>query len=493
MGRLSSLASDTVIYGVSNVLSRSLGWLLSPYLVAVVSESTIGMHTKVYSIIAPLLVLACLGIETGYYRFVTKDNKEKLFDTLLLCLASFGGLLVLFMNAAQPMLSPLFGFPEENWLIMLLVSLIICADAVTSLYFADLRFSGKGINYAGINLLKVIVQVAFTLFFMHILRYADFLGFSSFGDLEYLLLANFIATLVPYIFFLPNYFRREHEYDKELLRTVVMYSLPLMVMGFFGTLNQHIEKILFTHLDQSDCPDAALGIYGTNFKIGTLMLIFTNSFRMAFDPFLFKQYKKDSSDTSVYAMSMKYFYIFGLFIFLCVMLCLPLWTYYLVDIQDKPQFVDGIGIIPVVLLSELLFGVYYNLSIWYKVTDKTYYGLIFSTIGLFVNVVMNCVLIPYYSYYGAALSAMCSYFVMLVLSLLLGKRHYPIDYPVKKLISLTFVTIFIVTAVQYLSENLYAVHWIFWSFLGLISFAVVIYISEKEDIKKLLSHVKSKH
>lgn len=492
MGRLTSLASDTVVYGVSNILSRSLGWLLTPYLVSVISEETMGMHTKVYAIIAPLLVLACLGIETGYYRFVNQDNKDKLFHSLLVCLASFGAFLVLLMNSAQPMLAPFFDFPSDNRLIMFLVSLIIAADATTSLYFADLRFQGKGIKYAGINLLKCLVQVGFTLFFMHVVRYIDFLGLSSFGDLEYILLANLIATFVPYFFFLPDYLHRQHSLDSQLLRTVIYYSLPLMAMGFFGTLNQQIEKILFSHLETSEFKDALLGIYGANFKIGTLMLIFTNSFRMAFDPFLFKQFKKDSSDTSVYGLSMKYFYIFGLFIFTCVMFALPIWEYYLSDVQGKPAYVEGMCVIPVVMISELLFGVYYNLSIWYKVTDRTYYGLIFSTIGLFVNVVMNCLLIPYYSYYGAALSSFCSYLVMVLLSLFLGKKYYPIDYPIKKLLYLTCVTFFIVGAARYLMINLYGIHWIVWSLLGIIAFFAAIYFSEKEDINKILVYVKGK-
>ncbi len=490
MGRLSSLASDTVVYGVSNILSRSLNWLLTPYYVYVVSAETLGMVTQAFAIIAPLLVLAGLGVETGYYRFVNQDNKDKLFDTLLISLASFAAFIAIFLNLAQPMLAFLFNIPVEDKSLMFYISLIIFADAVTNLYFADLRYSGKGIKYAGINLLKVVVTISLNLFFMHFLRNIEF--FSSFRDIDYILIATLVGTAVPYFFFLPKYLKQKHFFDKSLFSTVMQYSMPLMAMGFFGTLNQNIEKLMFKSLDVSDNPDAELGIYGACFKIGVLMLIFTNSFRMAFDPFIFKQFKKDSKDTSVYATSMKYFYIFGLFIFTCVMFGMPILEYYFVDIADHPEYLAGMVVIPIVLLSELLFGVYYNLSIWYKVTDKTYYGLIFSTIGLFVNVVMNCVLIPFYSYYGAALSALSSYFVMVLLSLLIGKKHYPIDYPIKKLLSLTFITFFIVGATRYLIENLYGIHWIAWSILGLVAFVIVIFVFEKEDISKVLSYVKGK-
>ncbi|MCQ2201687.1 MAG: oligosaccharide flippase family protein [Bacteroidales bacterium] len=489
MGRLSSLASDTVIYGATTILSRLLNWLLMPYYLTLVTKSVYGQFSGIYAIIAILLVLACLGLETGYFRFVNKENRKTIFDTLNLCMVSFGLLLVLVLNIFREPFAALFSFPEDSSMIMLISSLIVVTDAVNSLYFADLRFIRQGKKYALIRLLQVIVNIIFTIFFMEILRYQVLFGidFTAFGDIEYLLLSNLIGSLTPFLFYVPGYLKEKHSVDFALLKQVMTYSLPLLAMGFFGITNQEIEKLLILHLDISPDPHGQLGIYSANYKIGVLMAVFTQSFRLAFEPFFFKETQRDKSDTSVYAESMKYFYMFGLLIFVGVILFIPLFNYII-----QPEYYEGNKIIPIVLLSQLLFGVYYNLSIWYKVTDKTYYGFIFSVVGLTVNVIMNCLLIPSYSYYGAAISAFTAFFVMVLVSLLLGKKHYPINYPILKLINLTLIAIFIVVAYTYFTDNFYLVPWYVWSVVGVLTYLLVVVLFEKKNVSKVLAYVHNK-
>ena len=255
---------------------------------------------------------------------------------------------------------------------------IVLLDSYNAIFFAELRYLRKSLAYALLRLGQVLVNVLLTVFFLFWLRHRGGV-FGSVDDITYMMLANLAGSLFSTLYFLPRIAAVMTEGDADILRKALVYSLPLVGMGFFGQANTNIEKILIKH------PLAALGIYAACYKIGVLMSIFTQSFRMAFEPFFFKE-NKEKAKNDVYGVALKWFVYFGLFIFAGVMLFMPLLRNFL------PQsYFEGTAIIPWILIGQLFFGVYYSISLWYKLTDRTYWGIIMSTIGLAVNTALNFV------------------------------------------------------------------------------------------------------
>lgn len=429
MGKLKTLASDTVVYGASTILSRLIGWLMMPLYVRVVSQSVYGTFSYVYSWIAIFLVVVTLGFETGYFRFATADNRDRLLGSLSRTVFAFGALLLLFCALFPDFCCRLldFDFGPSSGVYLLVMSGIVLLDSYNAIFFAELRYLRRSLAYALLRLGQVVVNVALTVFFLFWLRHRG--GFwSSVDDITYMMLANLAGSFFSTLYFLPRVAAVLTKGDRRLLRSALVYSLPLVGMGFFGQVNTNIEKILIKHLDPSASPLASLGVYAACYKIGVLMSIFTQSFRMAFEPFFFKE-NKERAKTDVYADALKWFVYFGLLIFAGVMLFLPAIRRFLPE-----SYYDGLVVIPWILMGQLFFGVYYSMSLWYKLTDRTYWGVIMSVIGLAVNTSLNFALIPLLGYVGAALSTFAGYAVMMLVSYFVGQRCYPVAYPVRRLL-----------------------------------------------------------
>lgn len=429
MGKLQTLASDTVVYGASTILSRLIGWLMMPLYVRVVSQSVYGTFSYVYSWIAIFLVVVTLGFETGYFRFATDDNRDRLLGTLSKTVFCFGLALTLLCAFFPTFCCNLldFDFGPQSSVYLIIMAAIVLLDSYNAIFFAELRYLRKSLRYALLRLASVIVNVVMTVFFLFWLRHQG--GFwGEVDDITYMIVANLLGSLFCTLYFLPRIARVMGEGDKALLRQALIYSLPLVGMGFFGQANTNIEKILIKHLDPSADPLASLGVYAACYKIGVLMSIFTQSFRMAFEPFFFKE-NKDRAKTDIYGPALKWFVYFGLLIFAGVMLFMPLLRLFLPE-----SYYEGTAIIPWILIGQLFFGVYYSLSLWYKLTDRTYWGIIMSAIGLTVNTSMNFILIPRMGYMGAAWSTFVGYAVMMVVTYFLGQHYFPVEYPVRRLL-----------------------------------------------------------
>ncbi len=466
MGKLKSLAGDTVLYGVSTILGRLLNWLLMPFYVRTISQHDYGSVIVVYSIIAILLVVVTLGFETGFFRFVTNENNNKLLDTLSGTVLVFGVFMTFVFLLFSDFFCEFFEFDSSE--VLLLASLIVLVDSFNAIFFAQLRFYSKSLKYSLLRFFQVLITVILNLFFLLFLNKQTVLGvdFSGISAISYILFANLIGSLSSTIYFLPQILRTSHSFDTQLLKTVFIYCLPLVGMGFFGIANQNIEKILMLQLDVHDDPQQQIAIYGANYKIGVLMAIFTQSFRLAFEPFFFKE-SKASSKTEIYGDVMKYFVYFGLLIYAGVILFMPL-----VNLLLKPEYFCGNIVIPFILIGQLFFGVYYSLSMWYKAIDKTYYGVIMSVVGLTVNVICNVILIPRLGYLGAAISTIVGYFVMMIMSLYLGQKFYPIDYPLKRIFLVTVGVIVAVQAIKVVNTEYLGNLWIISS---MIFFLLIIF------------------
>lgn len=486
MGKLKSLAGDTIVYGFSTILGRLLNWLLTPFYLRTIAQNDFGVVVNIYSMIAVLLVVGTLGFETGYFRYVTDKNRNKLFDSLSAGILVCGLLLTFLLHFFRDPLCNWFEISGIEGNILLVTGLVVLVDSFNSIPFAQLRFENKSLKYAVLRLIQVVVTVFFNILFLIVLDGKSFgvLQFTESYSVFNILLANLLGSFIITLYFSPRYFKQQFDFSFLLFKQVFLYSLPLVGMGLFGMLNQNIEKIILVKLVHDQDAYKSLAIYGANYKIGVLMAIFTQSFRMAFEPFFFKE-SKQKENTLLYAKALKFFVLFGMLIYAVVILFLPL-----VNQLLTPDYYEGNKIIPFILLGQLFFGIYYSFSIWYKVTDKTYFGIIMSFIGLTINTLLNIWLVPMIGYMGAAISTFVGYFIMMTLSYFLGNHYYPIYYPALRILGYIAVVTTIVSANGWISSILPS----FWFVFSLISFCVILFailFFEKNEIKKLFKDVRS--
>jgi O-antigen/teichoic acid export membrane protein len=435
--KLYKIAGDTVLYGASTILGRLINWFLMPFYIRTLLQDEYGVVVNIYSFIAVLLVVNTLGFETGYFRFVKEFDTKKVRNSLISGIAVVSVFFISFTIILLPRLSSFFsGIENIEWIIILAV-LIVMGDSVNSIPFAQFRYQNKAVKYSVFRLLQIILTVLFNLLYLVLFPYLKKEGvhipeyiFDEKLRVFYVFWSNFLATFIILLIFIPGILRDKFSISKKILVTVFNYSFPIVLVGLFGILNQNIDKILLPYLINSDDPFGDLAIYGANFKIGVLMALFTQSFRLAFEPFFFKEGKnKDSKE--IYSEVLKYFTFFGMLIFLGVMMFLDI-----INIILTPKYAVGNIIIPFILMSQLFFGIYYSLSLWYKLTDRTIFGFYMSLTGFIVNLAGLIILIPLYGYLGAAVSLFISFGLIMVISYLLGQRYYPVNYPVGKIIFL---------------------------------------------------------
>ena len=437
MNKLHKIAGDTVLYGASTILGRLINWLLTPFYIRTLLQEEFGIVVNIYSFIAVLLVVNTLGFETGYFRFVKEFDSKKVRNSLIGGISIFSVFIIILTIILLPWLSSSFtGVYKIEWIIMLAI-LIVTGDAVNSIPFAHFRFENKALKYSVFRLLQIILTVVLNLLYLVLFPYlskhgVDLPGVIYDPDLKvfYVFWSNFLATFFILLIFLPGILKDKFIVSKKILLTVFKYSFPIVLVGLFGILNQNIDKILLPYLINSDDPFKQLAIYGANFKIGVLMALFTQSFRLAFEPFFFKE-KKDNDSKTVYSEVLKYFTFFGMMIFLGVTLFIDI-----VNIILTPEYTEGNVIIPFVLLSQLFFGIYYSLSLWYKLTDRTIFGFYMSLTGFVINLIGLILLVPMLGYIGAAISIFITFFTITLISYFLGQKYYPINYPVKRILFL---------------------------------------------------------
>ncbi len=437
MNKLYKIAGDTVLYGSSTILGRLINWLLTPFYIRTLLQEEFGVVVNIYSFIAVLLVINTLGFETGYFRFVKEYDPRKVRNSLIGGIGIFSVLIIVLTLIFIPYFSSLFaGIDNIQWIILLAV-LIVTSDALNSIPFAHFRYQNRALKYSGFRLLQIILTVLFNLIYLVLFPYLLKIGYNLpkyiYTDelrIFYVLWSNFLSSFIILLIFIPGILKDKFYISKKILLTIFKYSLPIVLVGIFGILNLNIDKILLPYLINSDDPFRELAIYGANFKIGVLMALFTQSFRLAFEPFFFKE-GKDKDSKTVYSEVLKYFTFLGMLIFLGVMLFIDI-----VNIILTPDYVEGNVIIPFILLSQLFFGIYYSLSLWYKLTDRTIFGFYMSLSGFLINLAGIIILVPLYGYIGAAVSIFVSFSVITVISYILGQKYYPIDYPVIRILVL---------------------------------------------------------
>jgi len=442
---LKSLAKETAIYGVSSIVGRFLNYLLVPvYTIALpASSGGYGVVTNIYAWVALMLVLLTCGMETGFFRFANKgqDDPMRVYSTTLLSV-SFGS--VIFVALGLLFLEPIAGwleYGEHPWYIGMMM-IVVAMDAIQSIPFAYLRYKKRPIKFAALKLLFIFLNIALNLFYYVVLK-----G----NDVGYAFLFNLICTSVVMLCMIPELRGFTYVLDRELLKRMLRYSLPLVILGVAGILNQVADKIIFPFVypDEAEAT-VQLGIYGAASKIAMIMAMFTQAFRFAYEPFVFgKSKEKDSRE--MYAQAMKFFIIFTLLAFLAVMFYLDILRHII-----GRDYWDGLRVVPIVMAAEIFMGIYFNLSFWYKLIDETRWGAYFSLTGCTILILMNVFLIPKYGYIACAWAGFTGYGVAMLLSYFVGQKKYPIQYDLKAIGMYVLLAAVLYLAAEYVPiDNIY--------------------------------------
>lgn len=425
---LKKLAGETVIYGATTMLGRLLNWLLMPFYIRTLTQPEYGVVVNFYGVVAVLLVVLTYGLETGFFRFAGKSYNEKtVFKTLLTLLSLTSGLFVLIGIFFHGSISEIF-YGGDHSLAILFLFFILGIDSFIALPFARLRLLNRPYKFGMIKFINICANVGFNLFFLLLIPYLidqNILGegltkvYQKFDGVFYVFFSNFLSSLLAFVLLFPQFFHIKSIIDFKLLRPVLIYSLPVLFVGVTGMVTQNIDKILLPALLPEE-GFSQLAVYGANFKIGVLMSLFIQSFRFAFEPYFFKN--KDKG-ISYYAQVMNYFIFFGLIIFLGISLFIDV-----INIVLTAEYIRGNTIIPLVLIALLFYGIYFNLSLWYKLTDRTWVGAVFGGIGAGITILLNVLLVPDMGVIGSAIALLVGYSVMMVISWVIGQRYYPIPY-----------------------------------------------------------------
>ncbi len=431
--QMKSLAKDTMIYGLSSIVGKFLNYLLVPlYTYVLVNTADYGIVTHLYAWTALLLVILTYGMETGFFRFANKQNEDAptvyrtTFLTLLLTSTIFATTCV----ALQHPIAHLMGYNDHASFIAMM-AVTVALDAFASIPFAYLRYQKRALLFAGLKLLYVVLNIAFNIIFLVILNKQD---------VTYVFVSNILATSIQTLCLLPFTLPRGGQYSLSMLSKLLRYSLPLLVLGIAGIMNQTLDRILFPYLYTGADAQAQLGIYGACFKVAMVMMMFTQAFRYAYEPFVFSKHK-DRQSVEAYADAMKYYIIFSLLILLGVTFYLDIFKYII-----GANYWEGLRIVPVVLWTYVFQGIYFNLSFWYKLTDETHWGAYFSIIGLIITLVLQIVGVPIIGYWASCGSSLICYLVVMLMSYFVGQHKMPIPYDLRSIGIYTALTVGLIIA-----------------------------------------------
>jgi len=420
---MKSLAKDTAIYGLSSIIGRFLNYLLVPLYTYKISAASggYGVITNLYAYTALLFVILTYGMETTFFRFANKEdeNPKMVFSTILRMVGLTSVLFVALVVAFIGPVSSAMGYadhPSYVWSMAVVVAL----DAFQAILFCYLRYRHQPIKFAALKLLFIGLNIGLNLLFFLLLPKVV-PGWEI--QVGYVFYINLFCTGIITFFFWKELKGIGYGFDRGLARRLLSYSWPILVLGIAGILNQTADKMLFPKIYPGADAQSQLGIYGACAKIAMIMAMITQAFRYAYEPFVFGNAREEDS-RETYAKGMKYFVIFTLLAFLAVMAYMNILRYII-----RSDYWEGLRVVPIVMAAEIMMGVYFNLSFWYKLTDKTIWGAVFSGIGCAVLIGVNIVFVPKYSYMACAWGGVAGYGIAMLLSYFVGQKYYPIRYP----------------------------------------------------------------
>lgn len=482
MNPLKKLVSQTAVYGLSQIVGRFVNYLLVPLHTALFDTADFGINTLMYSYVTFFNVLLTYGMETAFFRFSQKHDKPaQVYSTALTSLISTSLFFGLLFGVFSPQIASVINVPEHPEYVIYFTA-IIALDAISAVPFAYLRQQNKALKFAIVKNINIFTNILLNLYFLLLCPYIQ----NEYGmllplyngtiNIGYIFLANLIASIVT----IPLLWKeilaiRNASFNKTLWREMLIYGLPLMVVGFAGMINETLDRIIISFV-YTDVQEGlrATGIYGANYKLSILMSLFIQAFRYAAEPFFFN-HAKDNDKRHIYATVMNYFTLVCLALFLTVTLYIDVFKHFI-----NNRYWEGLHVVPVLLIANLFLGMYYNFSIWYKLSDNTNKGAIISTIGAVITVMANIVLVPLLGYTGSAWATLICYVAMAIICYLMGAKYYPIPYQVRRLVGYIgfALALFLLSKYLPIPEGFvkYAVHAIL-----LLSFVGITVLSERKN------------
>ncbi len=483
MSLYKNLFKQTAIYGLATVLPRMFSFLLVPIYTDLLPKAAYGKVSIIFSWMIFFNVILAYGMETAFFRFYNKEsNKKSVVETTTVSIF-WSTLLFLFVSL-------LFRNTLANWsgIDMQYITYtiwILVLDALVIIPFSILRANQRPLYYSCIKIGNVVVNLLLNLFFLVVLPHitqsnpTGFLSEFYFENYQigYIFISNIIASFLTFLALSPNYFQIKWQFDFDLWKRMMRYGLPILVAGIAFAINEQFDKILLGKLLPSDIADSEVGVYSACYKLGLFMVLFRTAYTLGIEPFFFSHADKENA-TQTYATVTKYFVIFGSFILLTVIVFADLFKYLM--IRDASYW-EAMKVVPLIILANFFLGIYTNLSVWYKLIDKTHIGAYISIIGAVITLVLNFLLIPKFSYYGSAIATIAAYGSMMLISYFMGNKYYPIPYDMKKIGGYLGLSILFSTLSFYFFRENY--------FVGialLMAFLYFIYYNEKETLTRII-------
>ncbi len=493
MSTIKKFAGQTAIYGISTIASRILNFFLTPIYTKVYPVKVYGIFTTMYAYASILNALLSFGMETTFFRYLNKKEgqKEVVYSNTFMMVAFVSALflftVLLFVQPIAVWLKDATTTPLADYILYVkLFSLILVADALSVVPFARLRADGRPGRYSILKIINILTFISLNLFFIFVIPYIienQFLGASFFASwyqekwIGYVFISNLTASVVTLVMLVPELLKLHFKLDKKLITEMLLYSLPIFVANLSFIVNENLDKVFLGRLLPASISQVQVGIYGACCKLAIFLSIFINAFRLGAEPFFFS-HAKNANAKQTYAAIMNYFVMVITLIFVGIVANIEILKYF---ISDKAYWV-GLDVVPILLFGYVSLGIYMNLSIWYKLSDQTKYGLYISGVGAVLTIILNLIFIPYYGYMASAWVSLTAYTSMMILSYILGQRNYAIPYHLKQnIFYLLLSVVFVWLSFVYFKRDLIIGNALF------IGFGLIILYLERKQIKKIFT------
>lgn len=497
-------ATQTAVYGISTIITRSLYFILTPIYVSILSASVYGIFTKMYSFASLLTAVLSFGMETAFFRYINKypEDKKRIFNNsllmvLIVCLL-FLSIIYTFNDFIASWLNEGSKDSYEDYIFYIwCLSSVLVLDALCVVPFAMIRSEDKAVKYSLIKIFNIVIVVALNLFFLFCIPYIiehNYSGASWFQSwyrphwVGYVFLSNSIASVCTALVLLPYLTKLRFKLNIPLLKEMIFYSWPILISNISFIINENIDKIMLGKLLPSNINEQQLGIYGACAKIALFLSLFIQAFRLGAEPFFFNHAKnKNAGET--YSRIMNYFIIVVCVFFIALVANIEILKYFIKgnDPVQQALYWSGLPVVPLLLTGYISLGIYINLSVWYKLSDQTKYGLYISVIGATLTIVLNIIFIPRYSFMACAWIALITYTTMMLLCYFWGQKHYPIPYNVKKgVLYILSAGTFVFLSFVVFDRNL-----IIGNLLLLVYLATIVFV-EKKDFMSILKRINNK-
>lgn len=469
-----------MIYGLGTIVPRLLNFFLTPFYVRLFAPAQYGIVVEFYTYIAFISIVLTLGLETGFFRFASKEKerKEEFFSAAFYSIFSISSFFLIAILLFSGSISTSLGYSSS--VIVINTALILFFDSIAAVPFAKLRLQNKPLLFSFLKIFNVFFLIILNVLFLIIIPHLQHRICNS-NDIKYIFISNTAASFLTFsiLFFVTSGYKTA--FTSSSLKTILLYSLPICISGFAGTINDAIDRVLLKHyISDPHLSMEMLGIYGANIKIAVLMTLFIQMFRFAAEPFFFKTYE-ETKDKAIFGLVSKYFTIFCMFIFIGVIANIHIFKYFV----SEPYW-SGLSVVPILLFSNYLLGMFYNLSFWYKLTNHTIYGLYLTLIGVFITVLINILFINTWGYMACAIARVACYIVICIVSYIAGQKHFPLNYELKRIAEYVSISLLIIALLYLIFYFLPAYVMIIFGNIILLFFLFYVLKREKLKLKSLI-------